>query len=521
MRKGTEIIGKSVIAFDTGEKFETVLDLIFDQNSNRILGFLVDEAGWFRTSNVIPLSSVQSIGPDAIIVPSKSAEVPASQIQQIDRVLEHNNIMKGTKIVSTDGRDLGKMIDLYFDEHSGEIEGYEVSGGLFADAYTGRSFVPAPETLKIGKDVAFVPSETANMMQEQVGGIKAAMQNAGEKIQETAQVAGDKLQAAGQTATRSVTNAIVDPQEQKTFALGKLAQHTVIAPDGTRIVLEGEQITSTTVAMAESHDRLGELYRSAGGSLTEKIGERVSNTADNLGERVSTTADSLGARIGSTAAGLAVDRAQGRRVTKAVYTPEGYIVAATGQIVTAQVIERAKAHHQEQALLESVGLSTRDALGDKASLTGDQLRSKTANAGEQLRTGAKGVWEQVKETAADLQERSAQAVEEKRIKGALGRAVTRVILDRNDSVILNIGDLITHQAVASARQSGVLDILLDSVYTETPKLTVNELRAPDVHPNQPHGEAPHAPNSNPPQPSLNDRPIADQNSGRASMVDRY
>jgi uncharacterized protein YrrD len=495
MRKGSEIIGKSVIAFDTGEKFETVLDLIFDQNSNRILGLLVDEAGWFSTSNVIPLNSVQSIGPDAIIVASKSAEVPASQIQEIARVLEHNNIMKGTKIVSTDGRDLGKMIDLYFDEHSGEIEGYEVSGGLFADAYTGRSFVPAPETLKIGKDVAFVPSETADMMQEQVGGIKAAMQTAGDKLQETAQVTGDKLQAAGQSATRSVTNAIVDPDEQKTFVLGKIAEHTVDAPDGTHIVLAGHQITATTVAMAESHDRLGQLYRAAGGSLTDKIGER----------------------IGSTAAGFAVDRAQGRRVTKAVYTPEGYIVAATGQIVTPQVIERAKTHHQEQALLESVGLSTRDALGGKASNTGEQLKATTADAGDQIRTGAKGLWEQVKETAADLHDRSSQAVEEQRIKGALGRAVVRVILDRNDEVILNIGDLITHQAIASARQAGVLDILLASVYTETPKLSVDELRAPDVHPNQPHGEAPHTPTSTPPQPAMTDRLASEQNSGRYSI----
>ena len=507
MRKGTDTIGKAVIAFDTGEQFETVLDLIFDQNSNRLLGFLVDEAGWFSSSKVIPLQSVQSIGPDAIIVPSKSVEVPASEIQSIDKVLEHNNIMKGTKIVSTDGRDLGKMIDLYFDEHTGDIEGYEVSGGLFADAYTGRSFVPAPETLKIGKDVAFVPSETADMMQEQVGGIKAAMQTAGDKIQETAQVTGEKLQAAGQSATRSVTNAIVDPEEQKTFVLGKTAQHTVDAPDGTQIVLEGQQITATTVAMAESHERLGELYRAAGGSLTDKIGERIGNTADALGERVS-----------NTTAGFAVDRAQGRRVTKAVYTPEGYIVAATGQIVTPQVIERAKTHHQEQALLESVGLSTSDALGDKASLTGDRLKEKAGDAGEQLRTGAKGVWEQVKETAADLQERSAQALEEKRIKGALGRAVVRVILDRNDEVILNIGDLITHQAIASARQAGVLDILLDSVYTETPKLSVDELRAPDVHPNQPHGEAPHTPNSNPPQPVItNNRLNPEPNSSPYSI----
>ncbi len=500
MRKGSEIIGKAVIAYDTGEKFETVLDLIFDQTSNRLLGFLVDEAGWFSSSNVIALQSVQSIGPDAIIVPSKSVEVSASEIQPIDRVLEHNNIMKGTKIVSTDGRDLGKMIDLYFDEHTGDIEGYEVSGGIFADAYTGRSFVPAPETLKIGKDVAFVPSETADMMQEQVGGIKAAMQTAGDKIQETAQATGEKLQAAGQSASKSVTNAIVDPAEQKTFAIGKVARTTVTAPDDSPIVVEGQTITATTVDIAETHDRLDALYRSAGGSLTAKIGERV----------------------GETAAGFAVDRAEGRRATKPVYTPDGFIVAAMGQIVTPKVIERAKTHHQEQALLEAVGLSAGDALKGKANTTGSQLQDKTAEAGDRLRTGAKGVWEQVKETAADLHDRSAQAVEEKRIKGALGRAVVRVILNTNDEIILNVGDLITHQAIDSARAAGVLDLLLDSVYTETPKLSLDELRAPEANPSQPPlAEAPRMPTIDRTTQNIVVDPRApEQNSGQRLIVDR-
>lgn len=348
MRKGTDLIGKAVVAYDTGERFETVLDLIFDQDSNRLLGFLVDEAGWFSTSKVIPLPSVQAIGLDAIIVPSKATEVSASDIQPIDRVLEHNNIMKGTKIMSTDGRDLGTMIDLYFDELTGEIEGYEVSGGMFADAYSGRSFVPAPETLKIGKDVAFVPSETADMMQEHVGGIKASMQTAGEKMRETEDATGDRLQVAGQAATRAVTNAIIDPQEQKAFALGKTAIATVETQDGVPIVLVGQEITQSTINAAQDYGLLDRLYRSAGGSVTEQIGERVSNTA----------------------AGFSVDRAQGRRVAKTVYTSDGYIVAATGQIVTSQVIERAKTHHQEQALLESVGLSTGDAVKGQAHITG-------------------------------------------------------------------------------------------------------------------------------------------------------
>jgi hypothetical protein len=36
------------------------------------------------------------------------------------------------------------------------------------------------------------------------------------------------------------------------------------------------------------------------------------------------------------------------------------------------------------------------------------------------------------------------------IADAIGRPVTKVILDREDNVILNLGDIITHQAVQRA-----------------------------------------------------------------------
>ncbi len=65
--------------------------------------------------------------------------------------------MRGTQIVTVCGQNLGRMVDLYFNEDTGEIEGYEVSGGIFADAYSGRSFVPAVQTLKIGEDYALFP----------------------------------------------------------------------------------------------------------------------------------------------------------------------------------------------------------------------------------------------------------------------------------------------------------------------------------------------------------------------------
>jgi uncharacterized protein YrrD len=479
MRKGKDIVGKPVIAYDTGEKVETIVDLIFDQDDNRLLGFLIDEGGWFSNAKVLPLVGVRAIGLDAVIVHSKDVIVPSSEYASIHKILENNNILNGTRIMTTDGRDLGTLVDFYFDQTTGVVEGYEASGGLFADAYSGRSFVPAPQTLKIGEDVAFVPAETADLMEEQVGGLKAAMQTAGDKIQETAQVAGDKLQEtgerlqataqvagaqlqrAGQAATTKLTETIVDPAAQRAFVVGKVAQHTVAAPDGGDLVQEGEVITPGMLDAAEHLEVMDQLYRAAGGNLTASLGDR----------------------IGVAVAGLTVEQAQGRRVQRMVATPEGYIIAAAGQIVTASVIERAKLNHQEPALLDAVGLSTQSAVQSHASnlaaVGSDRLKSTTAVAGEQIQAGAANLWDKVKETATNLQERSTEAIDEQRIKGALGRPTTRVILDHQDQVILNVGELITHKAIDAARSAGLLDVLLDSVYTETPKLSLEELRAPE------------------------------------------
>jgi uncharacterized protein YrrD len=408
MLKGKDIIGKSIVSYETGQKFDRVKDLIFDQDSGRLLGFLINEPSFFSSARVLMLKDVQVIGPDAIIVPSRHTVIEASENPEINRIVQHNNVLDGTRIMTTDGRTLGTMVDLYFDERSGEIEGYEVSGGIFSDAYSGRSFVPAPQAFKIGEDVAFVPPQTAQLMEEQVGGIKAAVQNASEKVQETAQGTGEKLQEFGAAAS-----------------------------------------------------------------------ERVKDTTQTAGEKLEE------ARRGaaSSVAGLAVEQAEGRRVQYLVQSNEGLIVAAPGQIVTPIVIERAKTHHREQELLQAVGLSpneaARDRTGNAVNVAGERFKESAQNTGEQLQGASKSLWAKIKGTVNDLQERNVQA----RIQGALGRPVTRVILDKQDGVILNVGELITHEAISSAREAGVLDLLLGSVYDGKPKLSLEDLRAPE------HGKA--------------------------------
>lgn len=364
MRKGSDLIGKPVVTFDTGERIEKIQDLLFDQVNNLLLGFVVDEGGWFSGARVLPIDHIQALGPDTVIIPDRRAVIRADTNQEMRKILERNNVLKGTRIVTTDGQALGTLVDLYFDEQTGVIEGYEVSGGMYADAVSGRSFVPAPQTLKIGEDVAFVPPETAQMMEEQVGGLRGAAQ---------------------------------------------------AAADG----------------------------------------------------------------VASAATPAVVDQASGRRVNQVVRTEQGLIIAAPGQIVTDKVLDRARTYNKEDELLEAVGLSTtaaaRSAAAGTAASAGDAMRE----GAQSVKEGATTLWQRVKSKVSENQETLAAEAEERRIKYAVGRPVTRVILDTSDTVILNVGELITHQAVERARTAGVLDMLLSSVYDKDPELSQDELRAPE------------------------------------------
>ncbi|HET8623359.1 MAG TPA: hypothetical protein VFM14_07340 [Gemmatimonadales bacterium] len=80
---------------------------------------------------------------------------------------------------------------------------------------------------------------------------------------------------------------------------------------------------------------------------------------------------------------------------------------------------------------------------------------------------ARRLWEKVQDNVRHLQHRMAREGERLRINQSLGRRVTRQVLALDDSVILERGGLVTPSAIAHARQSGVLVILLDAVEADT------------------------------------------------------
>ncbi len=511
MRKGSDVIDKAIVAFNTGKRIARVQDIIFDQRENQILAFLIDEGGLFRSPRMVPLMSVQAIGVDAIVVPGADAIMAITASPTIEGIYRQNVVVKGTRLLTSDGQYLGTVADLYFDEKSGAIEGYEASGGLFADAYTGRSFIPAPHTLQIGRDITFVPPETANLMQEQVGGLRGAVQTAGTRIQASTDQASQQLQSATQAANErlqqgaqtahqhfqqsaetanqrlrefarladerfqqgrieaasSLTNSLIPPEEQIAYAVGKPSDRDVLTPNGMVLIVKNQIVT---LSLAEEAQRLGildQVYRATGGNVTADINRRLQENAESARTRLQTVAQTL------------IEQAKGRRAQRMVRDEEGRIIAAPGQIVTDQVIDRAEDHNRIAALLESVGVDSSDLSRIIPSDRIVQAREQFRDQATVLQENANTAWKNLQTEFQRLQKQTNRSIHRRRIEAALGRPVTRVILDPNDNVILNVGELITHRAIAQADQSGVLNILLNSVSTKQPEITSAELRAPE------------------------------------------
>ena len=355
MRKGKSVIGKQILSLADGARLQTVKDVILGANNERVVGLLADEGGFLASSLVVPIEEVSSFGRDAVVVARRESVIPAKEAPGIASIVAGHQSLLGTRVFTETGDDQGKLNDVYFDEPTGRILGFELSGGVFADAAQGMRYVPVEELVRVGPDVAYVHPETAELLEQQRGGLSG-------------KIAGAK------TATEGAK-----PEEA---LLGKRTGRDVEDENGAVVVPAGRRVTNDDIERARAADKLKEL-----------------TTAVGVGE-----------------AGLAAAGAK-----------------------------------------DALGTA-----GDNAASLWDKF---TRKVGEM--TDAAGQRVDHEQTKRRLDQ----------IEDAVGRPVTKVFLDLEDRVILDLGDLITHAAIQRAHDAGSLDTLLGSVYKGEVAFERDEMRA--------------------------------------------
>jgi uncharacterized protein YrrD len=250
------------------------LDIIYDDQKNAVIALLIDRGGLLSTSESIQFEHIQSIGEDAVIIKDKSKIVDVESIDSVNQSYQDQSNVKNKTIMTEDGKDLGKVDDLAIDTISGTILGYTASGGVFADLYKGKTYVPAPQTVKVGEDVLFVPNETAEMIEDQVGGLKKLAEDTQQGVSTLAAQAGSALE----DTTKKAREYYESDQVQET--LEKVKDKTQQAWDKTKQAASGavESVKDTTKQVADKIKEKVEDVKSETAKVPQEANKHLSTT---------------------------------------------------------------------------------------------------------------------------------------------------------------------------------------------------------------------------------------------------
>ncbi len=371
-KKASEIIGLPIVTFNRGTKIYDVEDLIMDPERRQVLALVVEERSAFHSAKAVPFGRINTIGPHAVIVPDGKSVIDVNR-DPVLKGLYNDQVIRGLRVLSEDGRKLGQVHDMVLDDKTGEIRGYHVSvGGRVLNVTQGTRWLPMDRVISIGQRIVYVPTDLADEFEQQLGGISGMLEGAGEKARTAGAKLNEQLVQAGDKVRETL------PQRAGSIALGRQAHESVSDAQGNVIVMKGDTVNEEHMERAKQTGRLPQLLLATGKGPTQQ----------NLGE-----------------------------------------------------------------------------LGTQASQSFEDIKKE-----------ARQLWGQLTGNYERTVNQTDDKMLQRRVKNALGRPVTRVILDQEDNIILNTGEIITNRAVQLAKEADVLDILVDSVYTERPKLGLDDLK---------------------------------------------
>lgn len=159
MIKALDCLGLDVITINEGQKLASVKDVIYDQGSQKILAFLLDEGGIFVDPHIILTSDVKKIGQDALMIETAEDVQSAANVDETIRSIARDKIfLTKTKMVTTEGKSLGRVSDIYFDPLTGQVLEFELNQGI-KNLASNKKRVKVGDIISIGQDATVVKAQ--------------------------------------------------------------------------------------------------------------------------------------------------------------------------------------------------------------------------------------------------------------------------------------------------------------------------------------------------------------------------
>lgn len=172
--KGRKLTGLPVIALDLGSELGAVKEILYEPREQRILALLLEEGGWIKGAKIVTWQDLRHIGEDAVTVQGAEVVLDSNSQKELQELCKNRTGLKGYKLLTEKGVELGIIEDILFDPSSGEIVGYELSRGVVQDLLDGRweAILPEnmlPDCLVFGENTVVIPEGQAQISQPELG----------------------------------------------------------------------------------------------------------------------------------------------------------------------------------------------------------------------------------------------------------------------------------------------------------------------------------------------------------------
>jgi uncharacterized protein YrrD len=158
----SDMIGKTVVSVDSGEKLGTISDALLEPGEVRLMGLVVGH-GMLGKEHVLPLEDVQTVGRDTVLARTHEHLIDPREWKARDVDTTRTSTLRGRPVVSGAGERLGQVRDLLVDEQTGAFGGLEVESRSFGGLRHHRSVIPSSPIPRIGRDAIVVPEESPSM----------------------------------------------------------------------------------------------------------------------------------------------------------------------------------------------------------------------------------------------------------------------------------------------------------------------------------------------------------------------
>lgn len=265
MKKSVEILGLPIISLSEGKELGNSRFLVINPEQGEVAALVVDDEKWYKGPKLLPFSAVIAIGEYAITINSSSDILPIAEAADMEKLLDNNIKVIGTKVITKSGRIQGKITEIIIDDN-GAISTCELE-----DAAGEKVELPASRVFTYGKDVTIISdSETAIPAKAAPPKVEAKIEPAVQPIPSTPakpsmpepEIAQPPAQEAA--ATLNKNDATEDSSKKfedrhRKYLLGKKASRRIETDNGVVIVEQGAEITEEVLQKAKLAGKFVEL----------------------------------------------------------------------------------------------------------------------------------------------------------------------------------------------------------------------------------------------------------------------